>query len=179
MKRCVNFREGCRGLTERHLHYCTDCYASWHAGGAAQVSEDIAVRNKPAHVCVGTEQLAAKDAEIAKLTTELAELTTQYSLLQSKYRGVAQAVDRMLEIVRLSARPQHAKDLSLDDALEIIQTRLRGYHVGRVHPTAAVPPVPSTERQLDRIESLAKQAASRSVFWPCLVAVIIYAVLFG
>lgn len=182
MKRCVNFREGCQGRTSSYkIHYCNDCYNAWQVGGATQVSEDIAARNKPAHVCVGTEQLAAKDAEITKLTTELAELSTQYSLLQSKYRGVAQAVDRMLEIVRLSARPQHAKDLSLDDALEIIQTRLRGYREGRVHPSArpVTEPDLTTRKQLDRIESLAKQAASRSVFWPCLVAVIIYAVLFG
>ena len=37
----------------------------------------------------------------------------------------------------------------------------------RVHPTARRAADPN--RQLDRIESLAKQAASYSVFWPCFL----------
>lgn len=139
MERCVNFREGCQGRTSSYkIHYCNDCYNAWQVGGATQVSEDIAARNKPAHACVGAEQLFALEM----------------------FRH------RVLESVRLTLAPSESIELTDERAVEIIRSRLRGT---RVHPSAGTVVEHTKPKQLDRIESLAKQAASRSVFGPCFL----------
>ena len=74
MTRCVNFKQGCLAETAHpKLVACADCYNAYVEGGPAAVLRDIQSRNKAQHVCVGTEQLAAKDAEIAKLQSEVAQ----------------------------------------------------------------------------------------------------------
>lgn len=213
MKRCVNFREGCQGRTSSYkIHYCNDCYNAWQVGGATQVSADIAARNKPAHVCVGTEQLAAKDIEIAKLQEQVAEYAAfkaeVVEVYTSRFAGEVLPPDparlvqriKMDHVVANTARTAMSRDgkspekgtpldqrcrltvqwlKQLDARLKFRSARCPQIGDYVPHPSASAKPTKAVDNQLNRIESLAKQAASRSVFWPCLVAVIIYAILFG
>lgn len=70
---------------------------------------------------------------------------------------------RVLQSVRLALPPHRAAMLTDEQAIELVRSRLRGV---RLHPTAQAQPDTGT-RQLDRIESLSKQAATNGPGgWP-------------
>lgn len=242
MKRCANSRKGCPELARGGaVHYCTDCYHAWQEGGYGSVQAAIDLKRKPApqHVCVGQEQLAAKDARIAELEAFTAEVVEMHTV---RFRGEARvpsteevlrrcrndmlvayaartaqrsdgavlsSVDpaerlaatiawlaklkhrlafratrqsqmddqtfaefqrlqafhhKIMESVSLTMPGRHAGTLQDAEAVEVVRSRLRGV---RAHPTANATCTKTGDRQLDRIEGLAKQAAAgRFPVWP-------------
>lgn len=71
---------------------------------------------------------------------------------------------KITESVSLSMPARHSSTLQDAEVVEVVRSRLRGV---RVHPSA-INTSPG-DKQLDRIESLSKQAAAVSVFWPCFI----------
>lgn len=150
---CKN--NGCGGRTRQGQHFCYDCYTAWQAGTLEERLEGLTV-NK--HECVGTAQLAEKDAEIAKLHKRVAE----YAVFK---HGV-------MESVRLTMTPCQGAAVQDAQAIELIREKLRGYRPPSTckHPSAAAKPVRlnQSDRQLDRIESLIGLIEPSNYFWPCV-----------
>jgi hypothetical protein len=67
----------------------------------------------------------------------------------------------------------HAEVAALERTVRAIRGTPCQCPSNNVHPSAQTGEYVPRSRQLDRIESLAKQGASRSVFWPCLATFLV------